>query len=168
MRFSEAAVISVQSPDVRFARGTGFAWLAEAIQFNDDKRLPGAPIKQLLEQEIENNLKARGMKLVSEAAKPRYSIAYTAALASSLDDHAIIRQFGLLPGNARIPEDDRNIEKGTLIIYVFDNRSGERVWRSAAQLGVHFDMAMAKRRERIRQVIGEMFLTFPAEVTDAK
>ena len=36
-----------------------------------------------------------------------------AALESSLDDTAIIRNFGLLPGNTQVPKGDANVEKGS-------------------------------------------------------
>ncbi len=161
MKFSEAAVISVQDPNVSIEKGATFAWLPEAIQYYKDERLANAPVKPLIEQEIVGNLQARGMKLQASVRQSDFAIAYTAALESSLDDYAIIRQFGLLPGNSRIPADDRSIEKGSLIVYVFDNSSKDIVWRAAAQVGVRFDTPMDERRQRVKQVIAEMFLTFP-------
>lgn len=90
----------------------------------------------------------------------RYSIAYTAALESSLDDTAIIRKFGLLPGNSQVPEGDANIEKGSLIIYVFENKTNDIVWRSAAQVSVKFDTPMEERQARVERVLAEMFQSF--------
>lgn len=164
MRFSDAAVISVQSPDVKFNKGSSFAWLPDAIKYYPDKRLQDVPVQSMLEKEIMANLRAKGMKIVASIAQAQYSIAYTAALTSSLDDKAIIRQFGLLPGNARIPTNDRSIEKGSLIIYVFDHKTHNMVWRSAAQMGVKFNTPPAQRKKRIQQVVAEMFMTFPLAV----
>ena len=90
----------------------------------------------------------------------KYAIAYTAALESSLDDSAIIRKFGLLPGNSQVPTGDDNIEKGTLIIYVFENKTSDIVWRSAAQVSVKFDMSEEERSARVQRVLAEMFQTF--------
>ena len=163
MRFSEAAVISVQDPGLRVKAGSTFSWLPEAVQFYEDDRLKDAPIKSLIEDEIVKNLKAKKMVFVESANGARYAIAYTAALESSLDDNTIIRRFGLLPGNSQVPTDDANVEKGTLIIYVYSNRSGEIIWRSAAQVSVQFDTATAQRKERVEKVIAEMFMTFPGD-----
>ena len=165
MKFSNAAVVSVQDPNSAILPGSTFAWLPEAVKFYQDERLQDAPIKSLIESEILANLKAKKMLLVESVNGSSYAIAYTAALESSLDDTAIIRRFGLLPGNTQVPKDDANVEKGTLIIYVFNNKSHEVIWRSAAQVSVEFDMASAQRKERVQRVIAEMFQTFPQQKT---
>jgi hypothetical protein len=161
MKFSDTAVVSVQDPGVSVVAGSTFAWLPEAIRFYDDKRLESAPVKSLIKNAIVKNLKAKEMTFVDSANGAHYAIAYTAALESSLDDIAIIRRFGLLPGNSQVPKNDTNIEKGSLIIYVFNNKTNEIVWRSAAQVGVQFDMPAKKRKERVERVIAKMFQTLP-------
>ena len=160
MKFSNAAIIAVQDPNIFVTKGSTFAWLPEAVHFYDDKRLANAPVKALIEKEIIKNLLAREMILVESVNGARYAIAYTAALESSLDDTAIIRRFGLLPGNSQVPKDDSNIEKGSLIIYMFENKTNDIVWRSAAQVSVEFDMAVDERKARVERVLAEMFQTF--------
>ena len=160
MRFSDAAVIAVQDPNIFVSTGSTFAWLPEAVRFYEDERLQNAPVKSLIEKEIVNNMLAKEMVLVESVNGARYAIAYTAALESSLDDSAIIRRFGLLPGNSQVPQDDSSVEKGTLVIYVFENKSNDVVWRSAAQVGVKFDTSAEERQQRIERVLAEMFQTF--------
>jgi len=160
MKFSDAAVIAVQDPNIFVTKGSTFAWLPEAVHFYDDKRLENAPVKALIEKEITKNLLAREMILVESVNGAKFAVAYTAALKSSLDDTAIVRRFGLSPGNSQVPKDDSNIEKGSLIIYVFENKTNDIVWRSAAQAGVAFDMTMDERKVRIERVLAEMFQTF--------
>jgi len=164
MKFSEAAVISVGNPQASVVAGSTFAWLPEAVRFYEDERLNNAPIKPLIETEIVANLKKQGMVFVDSVNGSQYAIAYTAALESSLDDEAIIRRFGLLPGMAQVPKDDANVEKGSLIVYVFENKTGEIIWRVAAQVGVKFDMPVAERKQRVMRVVAEMFMTFPTEL----
>ena len=164
MKFSQTSVISVSDPDFSIKKGSTFAWLPEAVNFYKDKRLENAPIKSLIEQKIVKNLRAKEMQMVESVNGARYAIAYTAALESALDDVAMVRRFGLMPGNSQVPTDDANIEKGSLIIYVFNNKTHDIVWRSAAQDGVKFDRTMQERKEMIEQIIGEMFMTFPVEV----
>jgi len=122
--------------------------------------LQNAPVKALIEKEIVKNLIAKEMIYVDSVNGAKYAIAYTAALESSLDDSAIIRKFGLLPGNSQVPTGDDNIEKGTLIIYVFENKTSDIVWRSAAQVSVKFDMSEEERSARVQRVLAEMFQTF--------
>lgn len=161
VKFNDAAVISVSNPGSSVIAGSTFAWLPEAIRFYDDERLADVPVKKLIEKEIKNNIVSKEFVFVESASNAKYTIAYTAALESSLDDSEVISRFGLLPGMANIPKDDANIEKGNLIIYVFDNRSGDVIWRSAAQVGVEFDMSDEQRHERITRVVAEMLQTLP-------
>ncbi len=160
MRFSESAIIAVQDPNIFVTRGSTIAWLPEAVRFYKDKRLDSAPIKKLIEKEIVKNLLDKEMIMVESVNGAKFAVAYTAALESSLDDSAIIRRFGLLPGASQVPQGDSAIEKGTLIIYIFENKTGDIVWRSAAQVGVEFDMPVAERKARIESVLAEMFQTF--------
>ena len=160
MKFSNAAIIAVQDPNIFVTRGSTIAWLPEAVHFYDDKRLANAPVKALIEKEIIKNLLSKEMILVESVNGAKFAIAYTAALESSLDDTAIIRRFGLSPGNSQVPKDDSNIEKGSLIIYMFENKTNDIVWRSAAQVGVEFDMPADERKERVERVLAEMFQTF--------
>ncbi|GMR00704.1 MAG: hypothetical protein BMS9Abin19_0038 [Gammaproteobacteria bacterium] len=160
MKFSDTAVIAVQDPNIFVIKGSTFAWLPEAVRFYKDERLESAPIKALIEKEITRNLLAKEVILVESVNGAKFAIAYTAALESSLDDTAIIRRFGLLPGNTQVPQDDSNIEKGTLIVYVFENKTNDIVWRSAAQVSVKFDMPIDERKARVERVLAEMFQTF--------
>lgn len=163
VKFDEVAVVSVGDPKVSVVAGSSFAWLPEAVHFYEDKRLASAPIKSLIESEIVKNIEQQKMLLVTPPTSADYAMAYTAALESSLDDSAIIRRFGLLPGIAKVPQDDVNVEKGSLIIYIYNNKSGDIIWRSAAQVGVEFDMPMEQRKERVVRIVAEMFQTFPVK-----
>jgi hypothetical protein len=161
IKFNEASVISVSDPGASILVGSTFAWLPEAVRFYKDKRLDDVHIKTLIEAEIKNNIKNKGLVFVESASGSSYSIAYTAALESSLDDSEIINRFGLLPGMASTPKGDEDIEKGSLIIYVFNNKSGDVIWRSAAQVGVEFNMSDEQRKQRVIRVVAEMFQSLP-------
>jgi len=159
VKFSDSSVIAVQDPGITVARGSTFSWMPEAVHFYEDERLGNAPVRSLIEKEIVKNMLAKELVLVESVNGAKYAIAYTAALESSLDDSAIIRRFGLLPGNSQVPQGDSNIEKGTLIIYLFENKSGAVAWRSAAQVSVKFDTSDDERKQRVERVLAEMFQT---------
>jgi hypothetical protein len=160
MKFQDAAVISVQDPYIHVTMGATFAWLPEAVHYYQDERLKDAPVKGLIEKEIVKNILAKELIFVDSLSQARYAIAYTAALESALDDTAIIRRFGLMPGYAQTPENDSNVEKGSLIVYVFENKTNDIVWRSAAQVNVAFDTPMEQRKQRVERVLAEMFMSF--------
>ena len=163
IQLKESAVISVGDPNAAVLKGSTFAWLPQAVQFYEDERLDNKQLKALIEQQLVSTIKQKEMIFVDSVNGAQYAIAYTAALESSLADETIIRRYGLLPGMADVPEDDKNIEKGSLIVYVFENKYNTVIWRSAAQVGVEFDMPMEKRKERVIRVVAEMFQTFPVQ-----
>jgi hypothetical protein len=163
MRFSDTSVIAVGDQNAAVKKESTFAWLPEAVRFYEDDRLEKSQVKELIEKEIVKNISAKEMSFVESVNGASYAVAYTAALESSLDDEQIIQRYGLLPGNTQIPTDDANIEKGSLIIYVFNTRTDSVIWRSAAQVGVHFDMTDEQRKERVERIVAEMFQTFPVQ-----
>lgn len=159
----EPSIISVSTPGTKILQGARFAWLQNAINLYRDKRLDSTSIQYLVEKNIRSNLVDMGFQFVDSESAADYTIAYTAALESSLDDTTILRRYGLVPGNMRIPEDNPMYEKGTLLIYAFDNNTGEVIWRSAVQAAVDFSLDQQQRAERIEPIIQDMFRSLPAE-----
>lgn len=159
----EPAIIAVASPGLKIPRGASFAWLDKAINLYRDERLDSTTIQHQIERSIKSNLAERGFRFVENESDAQYSIAYTAALESSLDDSTILRRFGLVPGNMRVPVDNPLFEKGTLLIYVFDGKDGNVIWRSAVQAAVDFSIEHEERMQRIESVIQDMFSSFPVQ-----
>ena len=159
----DPSIIAVSTPGAEIPQGASFAWLPKAINLYKDERLDSSTIQYLAEKSIKSNLASMGFQFVESESAADYSIAYTAALESSLDDTAILRRFGLVPGNMRIPQGDPMYEKGTLLIYVFDNRTSEVIWRSAVQAAVDFSLETQERKERLEPIIHDMFRSLPTE-----
>jgi hypothetical protein len=159
----EPSIISVSTPGTKISQGSSFAWLQNAINLYRDERLDSTSIQYLVEKNIRSNLVHMGFQFVESESAADYTIAYTAALESSLDDTAILRRYGLVPGNMRIPDDNPMYEKGTLLIYAFDNNTGEVIWRSAVQAAVDFSLDMQEREERIEPIIRDMFRSLPTD-----
>ena len=157
----DPSIIAVSTPGMKIPQGARFAWLESAINLYKDERMDTTTMQHLIEQNIKSNLAEMGFQLVDSETAADYTIAYTAALESSLDDTAILQRFGLVPGNTRIPAGDPTHEKGTLLIYVFDNRTGDMIWRSAVQAAVDFSIDNEERKERIEPIIRDMFRTMP-------
>ena len=159
----DPSIIAVSTPGAEVPQGASFAWLPKAINLYRDERLDSTTIQYLVEQNIKSNIADMGFRFVESESAADYTIAYTAALESSLDDTAILRRFGLVPGNMRIPENNPMYEKGTLLIYVFDNRTSEVIWRSAVQAAVDFSLDTQERKERLEPIIHDMFRSLPTE-----
>ncbi|MGD2054830.1 MAG: DUF4136 domain-containing protein [Gammaproteobacteria bacterium] len=159
----DPSIIAVSTPGMKIPQGARFAWLESAINLYKDERMDTTTMQHLIEQNIKSNLAEMGFQLVDSETAADYTIAYTAALESSLDDTTILQRFGLVPGNMRIPAGDPMHEKGTLLIYVFDNRTGDMIWRSAVQAAVDFSIDNEERKERIEPIIRDMFRTMPTK-----
>ena len=157
----EPSIIAVSTPGAEIPQGASFAWLSSAINLYRDERLDTTTIQYLIEKSIKANLVEMGHSFVESESAADYKIAYTAALESSLDDTAILRRFGLVPGNMSIPEDNPSYEKGTLLIYAFDSKTGDVIWRSAVQAAVDFSLDEDERKARIGPIIRDMFRTMP-------
>jgi hypothetical protein len=157
----EPSIIAVSTPGAKIPQGSGFAWLSGAINLYRDERLDSTTIQYLIEKNIKANLVEMGYSFVEFESAADYKIAYTAALESSLDDTAILRRYGLVPGNMNIPENNPSYEKGTLLIYVFDNITGNVIWRSAVQAAVDFSLDESERKARLEPIIRDMFRTMP-------
>lgn len=157
----DPSIIAVSTPGVKISQGAKFAWLPRAVNLYKDERLDSTTIQYLIEKNIKANLADMGYQFVELESAADYTIAYTAALESSLDDTAILRRFGLVPGNMRVPDDDPLYEKGTLLIYAFDNKTGDVIWRSAVQAAVDFSLDKQERKERIEPIIRDMFRSLP-------
>lgn len=158
----DPSIISVSTPGVTIAQGARFAWLSKAINLYKDQRLDSTTIQYLIEKNIRSNLVEMGFQFVEFESAADYTIAYTAALESSLDDTTILRRYGLVPGSMRIPEADPQYEKGTLLIYAFD-KHGDVIWRSAVQAAVDFSLDKQERKQRIEPIVRDMFSSFPVE-----
>lgn len=158
------AIIAVATPGVEIPARSSFAWFSKAVNLYQDERLDTSTIQYLIELNIKKNLLDMGFSFVSSEADAHYTIAYTAGLESSLDDTAILRRFGLVPGNMRTPQNDPMFEKGTLVIYAFDS-AGNVIWRSAVQVAVDFSMETPERRDRIEKIVRDMFHSLPTRAS---
>lgn len=159
----DPSIIAVSTPGAGIKQGSRFAWMESAISLYRDQRLDSNTIQYLIETNIKASLTDKGFPFVESEQDADYTIAYTAALESALDDATILRRYGLVPVNMRVPEDNPNYEKGTLLIYAFDSRSGEVIWRSAVQAAVDFSLDEQERKQRIGPIIADMFHTLPTE-----
>ena len=157
----EPSIIAVSTRGAEIPQGASFSWMSNAISLYKDERLDSTTYQYLIEKNIKFNLAEMGFRFVESESAADYTIAYTAALESSLDDATILRRFGLVPGNMRIPDDNPMYEKGTLLIYAFDNSKGELIWRSAVQAAVDFSLTKQERNERIEPIIRDMLHSLP-------
>jgi len=162
-RFSPMApaVLSVSEPGTKIPTQARFAWLPESLEFHADPRFQGAKIDSMVEEAIRQSLARRNYLMQDNTAGADYLLAYVAALENDLDDKTIMQRFGIVPGITASAADSQQMEKGTLVIYAVDTRTGRRIWRSALQIMVTLKMDDATRQPRIDAAVESMFATLP-------
>jgi hypothetical protein len=154
-------IVAVATPGIMIPAGASFAWLPESIDMQKDKRLESSKLQSAIERGIKQNLQDMGYRFVDASSKSDFSIGYTAALESALNDNEIMRRFGLLPGSSSVTAGSAEYEKGSLIIYVMKATNKDVVWRSAAQAAVDFSADDTAREQRLGSILKSMFMTFP-------
>jgi Domain of unknown function (DUF4136) len=157
----QPAIVAVATPGVTIPAGASFAWLPGSIHFHKDQRMQDSTLQNMIERGIRQNLQAMGYRFVDSASASDFSIGYTAALESALNDDEIMHRFGLLPGSSIVTAGSAEYEKGTLIIYVMNAAGHDVVWRSAVQAGVDLTVGDAEREQRLDGLLKDMFQTFP-------
>ncbi len=162
-RFSPMApaVLSVSEPGAKIPAQARFAWLPESLEFHADPRFQGAEIDSMVEDAIRQSIQRRHYRMQDNPAGADYLLAYVAALENDLDDNTILQRFGIVPGITANTTNSEQQEKGTLIIYIVDARTGKNVWRSALQIMVTLKMDNAVRQPRINAAVESMFATLP-------
>jgi len=162
-RFSSMApaVLSVTEPGTKIPAQARFAWLPESLEFHATPRLQGAKIDSMVEEAIRQSVQRRNYQMQDNAAGADYLLAYVAGLESDLDDNTIMQRFGIVPGITASTTNTQTMEKGTLVIYAVDARSGKNIWRSALQIMVTLKMDDAVRQPRINAAVESMFATLP-------
>lgn len=139
---------------------TRFAWLFADVE--DQQRFPKSRIMPIVEQSIHKAMLARGYPInqSNKLSLPDYYVAFTVALESSLDDAAIFKRYGLVPGYSSQGVTSQ-YEKGTLLIHIIDAKTRQTVWQSAAQGAVDLTISDVLRKQRIQTLVSRMIRGLP-------
>ena len=112
---------------------------------------------ELLKKGIVNVLIEKGYQFSENALGADYTIAYTAGHESALSDDEALQTFGVLPGLVVNKDSAQNVEKGTLVIDVINQKTGRLHWRSSGQTLAKLEqMPLQQRQQRVNQFIKMM------------
>lgn len=104
----------------------------------------------------------KGYRPIADAEQADLNISFVAALASTISDAEIAREYGLVPGLMVNNVDKQHYEKGTLIFDVVNPITGKLAWRTAGQaLASLDDISLAQRKARIDSFVKRLLAFLP-------
>jgi len=142
-----SSMVSTRDPNLRVAAGATVSWRESAVKVYQNENLDSKAVGRIFRGAIEAAVLERGYQFAAPGDPADFELGFLLALASSLDDDQILRQFGFSPGlqggaGSNLPE------KGTLVVILIDPRSGRSMWRGAIQAFANLGASEAERQQR--------------------
>jgi hypothetical protein len=150
-------------PGLVIPRSAKFSWLFSDVDIKADAPVTEKGIKDIIQEEIEKAMQAKGFSVAASGKPADFFIAYTAATESTLDDDTLLRRYKVSPGYHVGKEEDSVYEKGTLVIHIVNAETRETVWQSAAQGGVQEGISDAQRHSNIGKIVTVMLSRLPVK-----
>jgi len=133
-----------------------FSWSANFEGLQKDRQIAQVNMDELLQQSIINSLIKKGYRFNSNTTEADYTINYTAGLERNLPNDELLQKFGAQPGLVTNIT-TANIEKGTLVIDVYNQKSGQQHWRSIGQAMAQLNqIPKESRQKRIDHLVNLM------------
>ncbi|NTS78557.1 DUF4136 domain-containing protein [Catenovulum sp. SM1970] len=143
--------------DINASYPKGAKFIITPKYINESTKNTHKRIYQSYAQSIQTNLENAGYQVVtSTQSVPDFRVLFALALEKELSDSVISDKFGITPGL----HTSNDQEKGSFLIAVENTRTGERLWRGAAQGLVHQEYNMQQRQQRTKQVVEQVLTQF--------
>lgn len=146
---TQLATSSVRDLPITYPQGSVFALDPKHLKHVSIKAEQQKAVYKLYENAIISDLNNHGYHLAADQRQAKFHVGFLVALEEDLSDKKISEKFGVMPG---LPTKGDQ-EKGSLLIYVEDVATGQRVWRSTVQGFVRTDLSNSERDVRSKQVI---------------
>ena len=146
---TQLAISGVWDIPTNFALGSTFALSPKHLKETSVKEEKIQQIYRNYGSRIVKNLHQHGYRLANHGEKPDFYVGFGLALADDLSDVTINEKLGVTPGLT----EDRDLEKGSLLLYVEDGASSERIWRAAVQGFVQHDIDQQEQLQRIDRIV---------------
>lgn len=156
---NQDAVTSVSN--LKGFSGKTFSWMEMMTHYYSNPKLSDPNLQGMLQAAIANNLSAKGYVLNDTDSLSDFVVGYVAALDSSLNADELTKLYGMDPGLPELSTDLSKYEKGTLIVHMFNPKSGELLWRGALQAEVILNNKQDARKQRVLEVVSRLLRSFP-------
>lgn len=154
-----------------------YAWLP--MKQGSDPRIYNSIIQARVHQAVDQELRARGYRLVDPGQNPDFKVGWHGAIDERVGVDVINNYYGyawdpwydpfygpVAYGGAGLPVTEtrvREYREGTLILDVVDAASNKLVWRGTAQAELSEHMDAHKSQKLINSAVDKMLSKFPPE-----
>jgi len=155
---SKLAISSVRDIPISYSPNSQFSLAPKYVKETSLKPEQTQKIYKSYANAIVKNLENNGFKSNNDSSIPDFYVGFGVALANDLSDQTISEKLGVTPG---LPNSE-GLEKGSLLIYIEDAKTGKKVWRGAAQGFVQEELNTEQRQQRIDDIVTNMMKQFYA------
>jgi len=161
---SSFQVHSDYNPDVDFAQYGSFAWLPRPAEGDKSAQVDGL-LYQRIERAVNNNLAAKGMRLVDDQADASLLVTEHINVEQKLQVNTTnygygYGRWGYYGGGYQQTNVDQ-YEEGTLMIDFIDAKSKQLVWRGTAQSRLRNLKTPEERNKRVREAVNAILERYP-------
>ncbi|WP_114325575.1 DUF4136 domain-containing protein [Candidatus Colwellia aromaticivorans] len=153
---NQLAISSVRDSPVSYPQGSLFALSPKYVKETSLKAEQTQVIYHLYNNAIVSDLIKNGYVTGKAIQQAAFYVGFGVALSNDLSDKKISDKFGITPGLS----EKSGLKKGSLLIYIEDAVTGQRVWRGIAQGFANTDLTPAQRHQRAAKIVANVMKQF--------
>ena len=153
---SQLALSSVWDLPIKYPVGSTFSLSPKYVKDASLNPKQTEVIYQLYANAISESFSKKGYRFVKNNSSVDFYVGFGVALTKDLSDQRISEKFGIIPGLSN----NKNLDKGSFLMYVEDAKSNRRLWRGAVQGFVQEGFNSAERKERTEAVVKMILVQF--------
>ena len=153
---NQLAISSVRDLPVSYPQGSLFSLSPKYVKETSLKEQQTQNVYHLYNNAIVNNLIKNGYLHEKVIQNSAFYVGFAIALSDDLSDEKINDKFGVTPGLT----EQSGLMKGSVLIYIEDAATGQRVWRGIAQGFANIDQTPAQRQQRASAVVATVMKQF--------
>lgn len=155
-RANQLAVSSVRDLPVSYAQGSLFSLSPKYVKEASLKAEQTQAVYALYSNAIVKDLQQNNFVNTPSSSLAAFYVGFGVALTEDFSDEKINQKFGISPG---LPNQE-NLKKGSVLIYIEDAKTGERVWRGIAQGFAHEGLSLEQKKQRTETVVAAVMKQF--------
>lgn len=155
-RAKQLAISSVRDLPLSYPKGSLFSLSPKYVKETSLKAEQTQTIYQLYTDVIAADLQQNGFVKTKMLTQANFYVGFGIALTEDFSDDKINQKFGISPG---LPEED-DLKKGSLLIYIENTQTGERVWRGIAQGFADENISLEQRKQRAETIVATVMKQF--------
>ncbi|MCW8834111.1 MAG: DUF4136 domain-containing protein [Colwellia sp.] len=155
-RANQLAVSSVRDLPITYPVGSLFSLSPKYVKVTSLKAEQTQKIYALYTNVIIENLQQNHFENTTSPTLAAFHVGFGIALTEDFSDEKINQKFGVSPG---LPEQE-SLKKGSVLIYIEDAQTGERVWRGIVQGFAHENLSPEQREQRAETIVAAVLKQF--------